>query len=259
VLVNLAVNARDSMRDGGTLTIETSELPAGAGPTSLDPTTRYASLTVTDTGEGMAREVCERAFEPFFTTKTPRNGTGLGLSTSHGIIKHAGGTIQIESPPGLGTIVTILLPATLEEPAARAILPRPAPRGDGQLVLVVDDNVAVRNATSRTLTSHGYRVMSAHDGARALALCKAHGAAIDVLVSDLVMPVMAGSDLAIQAVAIIPSLQVILMSGYADEHLPRPRASDAPAVLQKPFPAATLLRKVAELLAARDGAAPEAG
>jgi PAS domain S-box-containing protein len=245
VLVNLAVNARDAMPDGGTLSIAVAGVPEGV------------RITVVDDGTGMLEEVRDRAFEPFFTTKDPGQGTGLGLATVHGIVTDSGGTVDIDSAPGRGTSVTIFLPGCREqlrspelpaEPAAHA--PAAAAR-----VLVVEDQEPVRRQACRILAAHGYEVTEAPGGEEALAAWQE----IDVLVTDVVMPGMTGQQLSQLAVDRNPDLRVVYMSGHTEDVLVRNGArSRNLAFVQKPFTRATLLRAVEDALAAAPGGWAEA-
>jgi PAS domain S-box-containing protein len=219
VLLNLAVNARDAMPDGGTLTIETlaqnldaeyvrplSE--AGRGP--------YACLRITDTGVGMDEEVLSHLFEPFFSTKGVGKGTGLGLATCYGIVKQNGGHITVSSKPGAGASFSIYLPLVAEK-ADDAPAPerRSSPRGS-ETLLVVEDEAVVRAMTVRTLQKQGYTVIEARDGLEALALAHGRERRIDLLLTDVMMPRMDGRELAERLRAQAPDLKVILVSGYAD-------------------------------------------
>jgi two-component system cell cycle sensor histidine kinase/response regulator CckA len=235
VLVNLAVNARDAMPEGGTLAIAVGGVHGGV------------RITVVDDGAGMPEEVRERAFEPFFTTKDPGQGTGLGLATVHGIVTDTGGTVDIDSSPGRGTAVTIFLPGcaepvlTIEPPAEPADL-----SSTPASVLVVEDQEPVRRQACRILDAHGYRVTDAAGGEEALADWQP----VDVLVTDVVMPGMTGQELARIAIDRNPDLRVVYMSGHTEDVLVRngARARNL-AFVQKPFTRATLLRAVEEALA----------
>ena len=235
VLVNLAVNARDAMPAGGTLAIAIGGVADGV------------RITVVDDGIGMPEDVRERAFEPFFTTKDPGQGTGLGLATVHGIVTDSGGTVEIESAPGRGTVVTIFLPGC-EEPITAA--EPPAEPGDLTVtparVLVVEDQEPVRRQACRILEAHGYQVSEAAGGEEALA----NWQSVDVLVTDVVMPGMSGQELAQTARDRHPDLRVVLMSGHTEDVLVRngARARNL-AFVQKPFTRASLLRAVEEALA----------
>ncbi|HET9623731.1 MAG TPA: ATP-binding protein [Kofleriaceae bacterium] len=237
ILMNLAVNARDAMPRGGALKIATH--PLGH---------REVVLSVIDTGCGMTAEVKARAFEPLFTTKEVGRGTGLGLSVVHGIVKQAGGRIEIDSQPGVGTEVRIVLPARDADPAAG--LPRPSPRlsGSERLVLVEDDP-DVRCSISRALRVRGYDVMEASSGSTALELLGEHGRRIDLLVTDVEMPEMTGLELAAAARRARPSLRVLYISGQADGELAGASAERAGlAVLEKPFPGDALAARVRQIL-----------
>ena len=247
-LLNLAVNARDAMPDGGTLTIATASTHltdqgarhAGSG---IYPG-HYAALTVTDTGTGMSPEVAARAFEPFFTTRELASGTGLGLSTVHGVITQAGGTVIITSEPGAGTTFHIFIPAT----AAPAVLDVPAPARPAdnttaqQIILVADDEPAALQATTRILRSGGYATLEASSGYEALTLLISHD--VRLLLTGSLMPGMRGLVLADTVARLRPGLPVLHMSGYAPPNL----AGEKRAFIQKPCTAGTLLDKVRDML-----------
>jgi PAS domain S-box-containing protein len=240
VLVNLAVNARDAMPDGGTLSIAVAGVPEGV------------RITVVDDGMGMLEEVRDRAFEPFFTTKDPGQGTGLGLATVHGIVTDSGGTVEIDSAPDQGTSVTIFLPGCREEIRSPELPAEPAAHAPAAAarVLVVEDQEPVRRQACRILAAHGYEVTEAPGGEEALAAWRE----IDVLVTDVVMPGMTGQQLAQLAVDRNPDLRVVYMSGHTEDVLVRngARARNL-AFVQKPFTRATLLRAVEDALAAAPG------
>jgi PAS domain S-box-containing protein len=235
VLVNLAVNARDAMPQGGTLSIAVGAVDGGV------------RITVADDGMGMPPDVRERAFEPFFTTKPAGDGTGLGLATVHGVVTDAGGTVAIDSEIGGGTVLTIFLPATVEgavvaeEPAA------PGERAHGTArVLVVEDQDPVRRQAVRILDAHGYAVRDAASADEALAAWEP----VDVLVTDVVMPGMSGQQLAEHARERTPGLRVVFMSGHTDDVLVHEGARQRDlAFVQKPFTRDSLLRAVEEALA----------
>jgi two-component system cell cycle sensor histidine kinase/response regulator CckA len=248
VLVNLAINARDAMPAGGTLIIETSSVTVD-GP-SLHPQVKlspgeYVRVAVTDTGIGMPPEVRERVFEPFFTTKGPDKGSGLGLAMCYGIIKQHGGYIWVYSEVDRGTTVSVYLPVAASDEADDAISPATAPPlvGGTETVLLVEDELAVRELTARVLRDLGYRVLEAERGEVALAL--AATTSIDLLLTDVVMPKMSGIALTNQIQQRWPGVKVVYMSGYAarasleHEHLP----PGAP-LLQKPFGRSDLSRAV---------------
>jgi PAS domain S-box-containing protein len=236
VVLNLAINARDAMPDGGRLRIATRR-----------DETEMVRLEVSDTGAGMSEEVRQRAFEPFFTTKAKGQGTGLGLAIVHGIVTTAGGSISIESVPGRGTTFRILLPAALEEAAP----PEPTARrpGAGERVLLVEDEPAVREITRRLLAANGYQVEVAADPLHALSVVADPEEPLDLLLTDVVMPEMSGPELAEQARHRRPGLKLLFMSGYAHGLLP-PQGVLGPgvALLDKPFTEFDLLSRVREVL-----------
>ncbi|MEV6306720.1 ATP-binding protein [Actinoplanes sp. NPDC051861] len=230
LLVNLALNARDAMPSGGSMVIDTG---------SLEDRVR---LRICDSGHGMAADVVERAFEPFFTTKGSGEGTGLGLATVYGIATQAGGEVSITSEVGLGTTVTVLLPA------GAAVLPQDVPSGvvatggHGETLLVVEDEDALRDVAGRILTGAGYRVITAEGGAQALDLAARHDGEIDLLLSDVVMPGMLGKELADRLVVVRPGTRVLFMSGYAQPVLASQGTLEpGVALLEKPFTANDLL------------------
>jgi PAS domain S-box-containing protein len=237
MLVNLALNARDAMPAGGNLVIDTS---------CHDDRVR---LRVSDSGKGMPPEVVDRAFEPFFTTKASGEGTGLGLATVYGIATQAGGEVNIASEPGLGTTVTVLLPAGSRS-ADPLTPPEPVPTaGHGETLLVVEDEAALRDVAGRILSGAGYRVLAAEGGAEALALAARHDGEIDLLLSDVVMPGMLGKDLAERLVVVRPGTRVLYMSGYAQPVLHSQGTLDpGVALLEKPFTANDLLTAVRKRL-----------
>jgi PAS domain S-box-containing protein len=237
VLVNLAVNARDAMPSGGELHIELANVASGPG---RGPAVR---LTVRDTGLGMTREVVDHAFEPFYSTKPKGEGTGLGLATVYGIVTQSGGTIEIDSTPGAGTAIEVLLPATEAEPSGESA-PDGAADGSthGETILVVEDETAVRRLTSRILTREGYTVLEAEDGPRALDTWDAHPGEIDLLLTDVVMPGMSGKELAERL-----GIEPVFMSGYTDDVMLR-HGMEGLRLVQKPFDAQTLLGAVRSAL-----------
>jgi PAS domain S-box-containing protein len=249
VLVNLAVNGRDAMPDGGRLTIRTRNTELA--PPDL-PRGRWVLLTVEDTGTGMAPSVAAQAFDPFFTTKPKGQGTGLGLASVYAIVTQAGGDVGIESHVDKGTKVSVWLPAAEGLPSAPDVAAGGgSPRGRGEAILVVEDEAQVRALTSRILADHGYEVLQAPNGEVALEECAAVHEHIDLLVTDVVMPAMSGAELAERLLETRPDMKVLYMSGYTSDVVLRhgPRDRDA-AVLEKPFSAEGLLSKVRESLEA---------
>jgi PAS domain S-box-containing protein len=252
LLINLTVNARDAMPDGGRLAIETAGLVVEDEYRAVHPDVgpgRYVTLTVTDTGTGMSQEVLSHLFEPFFTTKRQGEGTGLGLATCHGIVGAGGGHIWVHSELGLGTEVTILLPVAegVNRPVREAAESAPPPTGT-ETVLVVEDDASVRRLAVLGLRSNGYRVMEAPDAAHALEVA-ATGAAIDMLVSDVVMPGMRGPELAARLREMLPEVRLLLVSGHADtSEAFRDDEGGVIQLLPKPFTPDRLARRVREVL-----------
>jgi len=254
VIVNLAVNARDAMQPGGTLTIETAtvDLDAAFAAKHLPMTAgRYVLLSVSDTGAGMDALTRGRIFEPFFTTKEQGKGVGLGLATVYGIVKQNGGYIWVDSEPGHGSVFRVYLP-----PAEVGASVRQADAGAGgdrrrrgwETVLLVEDEDAVRALAREVLRRHGYVVLEARHGVEALRLAERHPDDIHLLVSDVVMPHMSGSELARRLSADRPRMKVLFMSGYRDRApLHQEPTVDAPLV-QKPFTPETLARRVRSVL-----------
>jgi two-component system, cell cycle sensor histidine kinase and response regulator CckA len=253
-LVNLVVNARDAMPDGGRLTIATESVEladrSGSAAPQLAPG-RYVVLRVTDTGVGMDPETLARAFDPFFTTKPRGKGTGLGLATVYGIVRQSGGDVTIESAPGKGTTFRIYVPLVTDplDPVGAAV-PVAAPvAGGGETVLVAEDEPLVRTLARKVLEQAGYRVLLARSGAEALLLAERHDAPIQLLLSDVVMPEMSGRELMRRLTRVRPDLRVLYMSGYSDEAIARHGMLDpGTAFLQKPFTPGALALKVREVL-----------
>ena len=242
VLLNLAVNARDAMPEGGLLTIATSNVGDAPGAPS-----RAVSLVVTDTGIGMPDEIRERIFEPFFTTKEPGKGTGLGLSTVYGIINQSGGTIAVESAPRRGTSFRIALPAaeTMGDGAARVPDDGELPSGF-ETVLIVEDAEDVRILARRTLEERGYTVLVARNADEAMEIASARK--IDVLLTDIVMPQTSGPQLVARYQSLHNAPLVVYMSGYADEALSQYELDPNVVFLRKPFSPASLARCIRDAL-----------
>jgi PAS domain S-box-containing protein len=248
VLVNLAINARDAMPEGGTLAIRTDRVVLDDGDGPGAPPGDYVLITVEDTGCGMTADVAARVFEPFFTTKEQGKGTGLGLSTVYGIVTRAGGHVRVASEFGVGTTFEVYLPATVAQPAAvpEAVDPQRLTAGTGTILLVEDDP-AVRQLTERILTTAGYRVLVGVDGEHALVVARQH-ADIDVLVTDVIMPGMNGQELADRLTGLRPGLPVIFTSAYTRGVLTHTEEDASVAFLDKPFTAAALTEKVRSIL-----------
>ncbi len=252
VLVNLAVNARDAMTLGGTLTIETRNVNAdaayaGAHP-GLEPG-RHVRIRVGDTGIGMEVHTQHHAFEPFFSTKPKGEGTGLGLATVYGIITQAGGQSTLDSTPGIGTTFCALLPATSSAICTNhEAEPTTVDRG-GETILVTEDDDAIREIVRRILTRHGHEVLFAEDGASALEVLDTYVGEIHLLLTDVVMPGLQGTELAIEARRRRPALRILYMSGYAHPFLASQATRGAGIVLlEKPFTERSLLARVREVL-----------
>jgi PAS domain S-box-containing protein len=252
VLVNLIVNARDAMPEGGRLVIETGNLTAGDDYCTLHPEVipgRYVSLTVTDTGTGMSEEVLGHLFEPFFTTKRQGEGTGLGLATCHGIVAQNGGHIWVHSDLRVGTEVTILLPVAegVSRPSGEPGVSLPPSTGT-ETVLVVEDDPSVRRLAVLGLSANGYAVLEAGDAGEAVELA-ATAARIDLLVSDVVMPGMRGPELAVRLRQMRPEIRLLLVSGHAGTREAfRDNEGKVIQLLAKPFTPDRLAHKVREIL-----------
>jgi len=247
-VLNLAINARDAMPAGGGLTIRTRLRSVPPGDPML-AAGEYVELSVADTGQGMSREVAERAFDPFFTTKGVGKGTGLGLSQVYGVARQAGGAAQIDSELGRGTVVRLML---LRSSAAADVAPGPgepppilAPAA-GRTVLVVDDEAPVRALAAETLELLGYRVLQADSGAAALALLERE--VPDLMLFDYAMPDMNGAELAGLVRARLPDVPIVFASGHADTAAVEAALGGQATILRKPFNMETLARIIAERL-----------
>ena len=256
IVLNLAVNARDAMPQGGTLSIRTSEVWmdefSSGGPPTLAPGP-HVLLEVADTGTGMTADVRQRVFEPFFTTKDVGRGTGLGLSTVYGIVQQMGGEIEVDSTVGAGTRFRIWFPQTSE--AGRAAAPptttAPGPRHGDETVLLVEDEDAVRHYLTHVLESHGYRVIPAEHPSAALSKVESFGEHIDLVISDVVMPGSTGPELVRLLERARPGLSALFISGYADSVWARSGDGvDGHQLLMKPFSSRELLTKIRQILAA---------
>lgn len=248
-LVNLALNSRDAMREGGTLTVSTANVELDESEAVLHPNVEagpFVRLTVEDTGIGMDGEVAARAFEPFFTTKPQGEGTGLGLAIVYGIVTSAGGTATISSEPGRGTAISTRFPATgaAAEPESKRVVDAEEP--SGETVLIVEDDPSMRRMAERILRRAGYEVLASAGGRDALHKLETTEG-IDLLLTDVVMPEMSGTELAGRAGALYPDLRILLMSGYVDRPGVGPVESGA-QLLEKPFRAEDLLEKVRGVL-----------
>ena len=256
VLINLAINSRDAMPDGGRLTIETANVALDearvAGRSGVSPG-NYVKLSVTDTGIGMTPQIRARVFEPFFTTKGTGKGTGLGLAIVHGIVKQSGGFVDVYSEPGVGTTFNVYMPA-VEAGAADGEGLRPHSEAESSLkgietVLLVDDEEDILRLGRLVLESKGYKVIAARDGAEAMRAAAAHEGPLDILVTDVVMPGMGGRQLAEALRARDPQLKVLFASGYPEDAIVRHGILQAEvAFLRKPYSRLGLLRKLREVL-----------
>jgi CheY-like chemotaxis protein len=256
VILNLAVNARDAMPQGGTFLIETNVVELDEHYPRQHPSAKpgvHVALVVTDTGCGMDPATRSRIFEPFFTTKEPGKGTGLGLSTVYGIVKQSGGHIWVYSEVGRGTTFKLYFPphygAAATAGPERTELPA---LGAGATILLVEDERPVRSTLRRLLERHGYRVLEASNGQDALTLVAARAPEIDLVLSDMVMPGMGGTELAGRVRSSSPGIPVLLMTGYTEEAISR--TGDGPLdqhILEKPFTLHTMLEKVSLALATK--------
>jgi CheY-like chemotaxis protein len=253
VVLNLAVNAKDAMPQGGTLTIRTNEVGLAAADLPADadgPPGRYVVLSVTDTGHGMDDATKARIFEPFFTTKEVGKGTGLGLATVYGIIKQANGWVSVDSRPGGGATFRVYLPRTAgqAEEAPGPQSPAAASRGS-ETILLVEDESAVRDLAKRTLEAAGYTVLTCPDGKTAEEASRRYTGTIDLLVTDLIMPFVNGRQLAKTLIRERPGLRVLFMSGYSESVVAGLGPSQSEEeLLDKPFVPGDLTRRVRKLL-----------
>jgi CheY-like chemotaxis protein len=252
VIINLAVNARDAMPGGGKLTIETLNVYMDADEARqhfvpMQPG-RYVLIAVSDTGAGMDECTRHRIFEPFFTTKGKGRGTGLGLATVYGTIKQSGGNIWVYSEPGLGTTFKVYLPR-VDVPADAVRLASAAALDGSETVLLVEDNEMVRKIAAQALSRHGYRLLLASNADEAEHIARSYPDVIHVLLTDVVLGVRSGRQLADAVAPLRPATRVIYMSGYAHEAIVQHDVLEAGmAFLQKPFTATAIASKVREVL-----------
>jgi signal transduction histidine kinase len=259
VLLNLCLNARDAMPDGGTLSIEVDQFEVDAQYASMTPGAqagRYVRLRVGDTGTGIPRHLLEKIFDPFFTTKPIGKGTGLGLSTVVGIVRSHDGLIDVHSEVGKGTTFEILLPeAETGAAPATPLNHGRAPTGKGELILVVDDEKPVRDITQSVLSQNGYRTLVAADGAEAITIFADQGAQIDAVFTDVMMPVVDGVALCRVLQKIDPNVRILAATGCSEQHrLDELHSLNIGRVLGKPFSTAALLTALAETLSVPQGA-----
>jgi CheY-like chemotaxis protein len=258
VVMNLAVNGRDAMPEGGLLTIETGNVEIGTEDLDAIPGP-HVMLAVSDTGHGMSPEVLRRLFEPFFTTKESGQGTGLGLSMVQGIVRQSGGHVRVNSEVGHGSTFRMYFPrvdhAAATPQADGQAVTTPTPVRDTGVVLFAEDDRAVRRLMTAELRRRGYTVLEARHGGEALEICKQYGAGIDLLVTDVVMPQLNGADLARQVRPIRPEMAVLFISGHPERAGVGldPSGPDAANLLMKPFTPETLSARVHEILRSRRG------
>jgi PAS domain S-box-containing protein len=253
VLMNLVVNARDAMPWGGRVVVESGNVQLDEAWAAAHPGAKpgpHVRLTVTDTGHGMSREVQQRIFEPFFTTKEKHKGTGLGLSTVLGIVEQSGGGVLVTSEVGKGTTFEVYLPRTDRAAEVKSSVPPPASRGTEKILLVEDDEL-VRRTIRVILTRQGYRVLEAQNAGEALMLSEKHAGKIDLLLTDVVMPVINGREVAERLLQARPGMKVLYMSGYTEHAIVHHGVLDAGiAFIPKPVTPAALAQKIREVLAA---------
>jgi CheY-like chemotaxis protein len=253
VVMNLAVNARDAMPSGGKLTIETAnvELDESYARSHVDvKPSHYVMFSVSDTGVGMTPEVRERIFEPFFTTKEKGKGTGLGLATAYGIVKQSEGNIWVYSEQGKGTTFKIYLPRVNEplEEVGKEVLKEELPRGN-ETILIVEDEEEVRKLAAKILERQGYRILETSNGNDALVACEKHKSSIHLMLADIVMPGMSGSELAKLLKPLYPETKILYMSGYTDDAIVRHGVLEKGVnYIQKPFTMEELAKKVRKVL-----------
>jgi two-component system cell cycle sensor histidine kinase/response regulator CckA len=253
VIMNLVVNAKDAMPDGGKLCIRTASVTLDDSyrpENTLIKNGPYVMISVSDSGHGMDRETQARIFEPFFTTKEQGKGTGLGLSTVYGIIKQSGGYVFVQSEPGTGTAFTIYLPRVEGTSDLRGETPASqSTAGGSETVLLVEDEDSVRQLVRETLQSRGYRVLEASNGNAALSLAASHSEQIHLVITDVVMPGLSGHELIQKLIPTRPTMKVLYLSGYAQDAFPASLAAEGQkAFLQKPFTLQSLAVKVREVL-----------
>jgi len=253
-LLNLAINARDAMPEGGKLSIETRQANGreeGLREHVTNPASEYVLVSVTDTGGGISAEDLPRIFEPFYTTKPESAGTGLGLAMVYGIVRQSDGFISVHSEPGKGSTFKIYLPVAapaVREVESPAETQKPA-LGGSETLLVVEDEDAVRRSEVEFLSTMGYHVLSAANGKEALEQVKGQATVIDLVITDVVMPQMSGPKLAENLASLRPDLKVLFVSGYANDTVLRKGVADlSHDFLQKPFPLRLLAGKIREVL-----------
>jgi PAS domain S-box-containing protein len=259
VVINLAVNARDAMPNGGVLQIDVDELELSETTARHHPPLQpgnYVCISVSDTGAGMDEETRQQIFEPFFTTKEPGKGTGLGLSTVQAIARKSGGIVSVSSAPGSGSHFQVILPRVQQAETGNPPAEQRASERDGrgtETVLLVEDETVVRNLARRVLAAKGYRVLTASDGAEAKQIAEQYQGEIHLLVSDVVMPNLGGGELARYLLQVRPTLRVLLVSGHAADSIGLEITDTRITFLAKPFTADSLTAKARQILDAYRG------
>jgi two-component system cell cycle sensor histidine kinase/response regulator CckA len=250
VVLNLVINARDAMPQGGRVTVSIEHVLSNAAlpAASALSTGSVIKLSVCDTGKGMTPDVLAHIFEPFFTTKPIGQGTGLGLSTVYGIVRQSQGHIEVKSTPGVGSTFDIFLPQVSEPKLDEAADETPPPLTRSKTILVVEDSEPVRKITAQTLRRHGYTVLIASSAAEAIRFCELRAPPVDLVLTDVVMPELSGIDLAKALALKQPGLRFLFMSGYMDDAIARSGLESSGRFLKKPFTAHALLRKIHEVL-----------
>jgi CheY-like chemotaxis protein len=257
VLINLTLNARDAMQEGGRLTIETMNVVldpsyVAAKPVETLKPGEYAALIVTDTGHGMDRETLGRIFEPFFTTKGVGQGTGLGLSTAYGIVKQTGGFIWAYSEAGLGTTFKLYFPLVADDAEVPEAPDAPPSAGPHEVILIAEDEAMVRDIMARTLRESGYEVLEAADGRAGLDILEARGGEVSLIVADVVMPGLGAREMAARLAERWPRVPVLFTSGYTGlDVVRRGLLEEGREFIQKPLAPEALIRKVREMVDAK--------
>ena len=256
-ILNLAINGRDAMPRGGRLTIRgyNVEIRGDRKTKSVDlPAGHYVALCIQDTGQGIPQNVIDRVFDPFFTTKDVGAGSGLGLSMVYGFAQQSGGNVEIDSVEGAGTMVTLYLPGSTNEEVNQNIQQRTEPaRGNGERIMVIEDDLAVREATAAALKSLGYEVVDGGDGTDALNIAAGQEQDIDILLTDVVLPHgLTGPELAHQISQRSTNTQILLMTGYADSHVLRGNDDERNyPLIKKPFEVGELSKTIEKMLSER--------
>src|SRR5215472_315344 len=260
VVMNLVVNARDALPQGGVIDIVTAKIQIGAGGRREQAVPgEYVSISVRDNGQGMSPEILDRIFEPFFSTKTESGGTGLGLAIVYGVVKQHGGHIRVDSRLGQGTEVSLLFPRAAASGLNSAPAPAPVIEGGRETILVIEDSEDMRRMLARLLSSVGYTVLTAEDGQRGVEVAHGYGHEIHVVLSDIAMPRLSGPDAVEQIRRERPNVKVILMTGFADANLLEGKPLADLSILEKPIEPEKLASRIREILGRRREAGDEKG